>query len=463
MQKNPIWQALLEDAEQRHAIVQRASAAELFPNMTELHLMQANRKAPSSEPQHHPSAKGGWPAETQGRLQVPQGVTQAARGTGAGRAGARGSRGGRQGGRERLPGGAGRAHVSNSAVGSAQTQQQAGSQQTSALADAQGSFAGSVQQQHLTPAQHAIQQGKLRQQQERQQQQQQQKQQDQPVSSQAPQLQLLQTQQQQQQQQQPLVQRVTGQAATPHSGSGMQGVQQSHRDTAYSGGAPRDPRQMPISQNVGGLQAGTSQSLARPQGPRPAGSSGMMHQHSSSQLAADPRLKLGQVGLQHPQAAPGDDANAVRRSQLPDGEILLQHSGAAPVRESGTRPAMPAIPGAPGQQAFHDHSVFGVDWLHVGYQQQRGVDAPRRSPRQLQEDSVEVGSLRQQGNLPIPPHFMHVAQPEEFGRVLQGQGSYPVMPIAAQVVQDMPPSTNNVSSMLSEHASQVPQWTNKRR
>ena len=54
LQKNPVWQALLDDAEARHAIVRNASAAELFPNMTELHLMQANRHPPSPEPQPNP-------------------------------------------------------------------------------------------------------------------------------------------------------------------------------------------------------------------------------------------------------------------------------------------------------------------------------------------------------------------------------------------------------------------------
>ena len=170
LQKNPVWQALLNDAEDRGAIVRNANAAELFPNMTELHLMQANRKAPAPEPQHHPPARGAQPAGTQGRTQEPMGVSQAARGPGAGRGRARGGRGGRQGGPGRLPGGPGRGHVNNSAAGPGQIQQQqAGSQQT--LAGIQGNFAANVQQKRLTPAQQAIQQGKLQQQQKQHQQQ----------------------------------------------------------------------------------------------------------------------------------------------------------------------------------------------------------------------------------------------------------------------------------------------------
>ncbi|KAL3156802.1 hypothetical protein ABBQ38_001073 [Trebouxia sp. C0009 RCD-2024] len=271
LKKNPVWQALLDDAEGRHAIVQNASAAELFPDMTELHLMQANRKAPSAEPQQRPPATAGRLPDREGRPQQPMGVSQAARVAGAGRGGARG---GRQEGHGRLPEGV---------AGSAYMQQPAGLQQNHAMAaDAPGVFASSIQQhqqQQLTPAQQAIRQGKLQQQQQKNQQQQKQQQQNQQqqqyqqhdqhasVQSRPPQQQQQQQQQQQhqqQQRQQPHVQRgLTGPAAAPQSASGMQGVQHPHWDTRYSEAPPRDPRQTPMGL---GLQAGSHQVLSGPSG-----------------------------------------------------------------------------------------------------------------------------------------------------------------------------------------------------
>ena len=337
LQKNPIWQALLDDAEHRGAVVRNANAAELFPNMTELHLMQANRKAPAIEPQQQPPAQRS-PAGTQGQTQDLRGVSQAARGAGAGRGGARGGRGWRQGGPGGLPAAPGQGHVNNNVAGPAQVQQ---------LPDTQGNFAASVRQDCLTPAQQAIQQGKLQQQQQQQQQQRQQQRQQQQRQQQ--QQQQRQQQQQQQQQQQPLGQRgLADQSAGQQSGSSMQGVQHSHWDTSYSGGVPnQDPRQMPIGPSPGGVQAGMGQHPNRPPGPRPADphpSFGLAHQNSSSQLAAVPGF--GHHAGQHAPAA-GDTF----AGQMSDGKVMLQYPGAAPLREHDARPAMPAIPGASGQQA----------------------------------------------------------------------------------------------------------------
>lgn len=106
---------------------------------------------------------------------------------------------------------------------------------------------------------------------------------------------------------------------------------------------------MPIGQTPGGVQAGVGQHPNRPPGPRPAdphSSFGLAHQNSSSQLAADPVPGSGQHAVQH--AAAAGDTFA---GQVSDGEVMIQYLGAAPLREHGARPAMPAIPGASGQQA----------------------------------------------------------------------------------------------------------------
>ena len=455
LQKNPVWQALLDDADNRGTIVRNANAAELFPNMTELHLMQANRKAPASDLQHHSPAKGG-PAGTQGQTQEPKGAIQATRGVREGRGGARG---GARGGPGRLLEGPGRGHSIHSAAGAVQIQQQAGSQQT--LPGTQGSFAAYVQQEHLTPAQQAIQQGKLRQQQQQQQNDQQYQQHDQPVSAhQRPQQQQA---QQAQQQQQPVGQRgLADEAAGQQPGFSMQGVQHSHWDNSYSGGATnRDPRQMPISQSHTGLQAGASQSLRRPPGPRPAGwcpSFGLAPQNSRSQLAAGPMPSLGHHAVQHASAA--GDAFA---GQVSDGPIMSQYSDAAPISKHGARPAMPAIPGASGWQATHDHSMSGLNQSHADQQEQGGVDAPRQAQglTQLQGDSIALGSLSQTNAISTSPHAMHVAQAGDPGRALQG--SDVVMPIAAYAAQDMRLGRNIIPSRHSETTSQIPQWTNNRR
>ena len=444
LQKNPVWQALLDDAEERGAVVRDANAAELFPNMTELHLMQANRKAPASGPLQDPSIKGTLPAGIQAAgIQGPEqdlnGVSQAARGAGAGRGGARGGRAWRQGGPGRLPGVPAQGPVNNNAAGPAQIQQQ---QQT--LPSTQGSFAANVHQDHLTPARQAIQQGKLQQQQHH----------DQPVSAQHQQM-LPQQQQQQLFRQGP----VTDQAAAQQTGSSMQGVQHSHWDTSYSGGAPyRDPRQMPIDQSHTGLQAGAIQGLNRPPGPRPAGTQPLFdlaHQDRANPLTADPVLGLGVHAVQHASAA-GDTF----AGQVPNGTNMLQYPGAAPPREHHARSAMPAIPGASGQQAIHGHSMFGVD---VDQQEHGGVDAPRQGqgPTQLQEDSIALGSLRQTNAISTSPHATNMVQAGDPGRALKGSDF--VVPIAAQVAQDLRPGRNNIWSRHGEATSQVPQWTNNRR
>ena len=106
LQKNPVWQALLDDAEARHAIVRNASAAELFLNMTELHLMQANRHPPSPEPQTQPPHLQG-PLQQQVLPQVgPRRGTAAGRGQGfPGRVPGRGGRVGQHMGRGQQLGG----------------------------------------------------------------------------------------------------------------------------------------------------------------------------------------------------------------------------------------------------------------------------------------------------------------------------------------------------------------------
>lgn len=50
LQASPVWKALIDDAEARGSIVHNATAAELFPDMTELVLMQANRAASPEQP-----------------------------------------------------------------------------------------------------------------------------------------------------------------------------------------------------------------------------------------------------------------------------------------------------------------------------------------------------------------------------------------------------------------------------
>ena len=433
---------MLDDAEERGGIVSNANAAELFPDMTELHLMQANRKAPSTDPQRHQApAQGGQPAGPQGLTQEPVGVTQAGRGAGAGRFGARGGRGGRQGGRGRLPGAPARGHVNIGATGPAQVQQH------QSLPGLQGNFAANGLQKRLTPAQQAIQQGKLQQQQHF-------RQQDQPVSAQYPQQQQGQLTQQQQQEEEG----VAGQAAAQQPGSNMQGVQHSHWDTSYSAGAPtRDPRQMPISQSTGGLQAGASPNLNRPLAPRPVDphpSSALVHHNSTSQPVADPRLRSGHHALQQASAAPGEDTFAGRRSQVSDSEVLLQYPGAAPKREYAARPAMPAIPGVPGQQAPYDHNAYAVDHLQVGNQQLGDVDASRQGqdPRRPQHSSLAVGSSGQQLDWSASPHGAHVVQAGDPGGV-----------VAAEVVQDMCLGRNDIAFRHTESTSAVPAWTNNRR
>ena len=116
---------------------------------------------------------------------------------------------------------------------------------------------------------------------------------------------------------------------------------------------------------------------------------------------------LGRHAVQHASAA--GDAFA---GQMSDDAIMLQYPDAAPISKHGARPAMPAIPGASGWQAAHDHSMFGGNQSHAGQQEQGGIDAPRQGqgPTQLQGDSVALGNLSQTNAISTSPHAMHVAQ-----------------------------------------------------
>ena len=302
MQASPVWAALIDDAEQRGTVVHNASAAELFPNMTELHLMQANRRTATPEP--HPPAVDGVPQGEFGHPSTVQGVNDRGRGGPQGgrrgrgpwrggremdgvRGGPQGQRGGRDGisesrrGPEPTQGGHHGGHmeanagqaiahgvVDNAQHALPQTSGQAMLQSDSYPDPRVAAAQPDLRKSQLTSAQLAIQQGKLQQQLERQQQQPQlhSSQQQQPTQAhmhplpqqQEPQHQQSQQQQQQwqpqqqrwQQQQQQEVGRGPGHqvpATAPHvqAQQAMQGFQHAHWDHAYSGTGPRDPRQAP--------------------------------------------------------------------------------------------------------------------------------------------------------------------------------------------------------------------------
>ncbi|KAL0032313.1 hypothetical protein WJX79_004546 [Trebouxia sp. C0005] len=87
LKASPVWQALIDDAEQRGTIVKDATAEKLFPDMTELLLMQANRRSPTPEPHPlalervpqdarvDPQALNGVPVQAEGHLRHARGGT----------------------------------------------------------------------------------------------------------------------------------------------------------------------------------------------------------------------------------------------------------------------------------------------------------------------------------------------------------------------------------------------------
>ncbi|KAL0034221.1 hypothetical protein WJX77_004006 [Trebouxia sp. C0004] len=268
LKASPVWQALIDDAEQRGTIVKDATAEKLFPDMTELLLMQANKRSPAPEP--HPAALDRLPQEARVDPQVVHGITAqvvghgphkgrapmgggmggAQRGTGgqagddAGRGASQRSQGVHHGGQRGPHMGQAISHVMDDSV--EHMMHAPAGQRVAPAKEVTACVQSDPRQGHLTPAQFAIQQGKLQQQMEQQQQ-------------------LSQSQQQQQQQQL---------------------AQHSQWDSAYPDAVPRDPRQAPGIDGTGSV----SSSWQAAQGQQP----GWLH----SQYLAEARPGFGHEDAQ---------------------------------------------------------------------------------------------------------------------------------------------------------------------
>ena len=444
--------------------------------------MQANRKPPSPEPQVPGLKRALHPSQDPSL--GSQGVNSVAKG--GGRTGMRGGRGGRQGVRGMTFGPSGRGHVHGGM--SRQAQQKAGPQQNHVMASAQGGVSTSLQQQqqqqqqHITPAQRAIQQGKLQQQLDRKQQlPPQQVQQRQPFSSHRQQQQQqsgLQQQQhqqpQQQQQQQPqqqqgllrhpqsMQQQQQQQPLNVSADSSMQGVQHSHWDTAYSGGPPRDPRQMPIGHNFSGRpgQVGSSHTSGGFNTQQPGRALPKTHQTD-----LDPLFEPHAAGIQQPNIAPsvdsqnGSRASASRGDQIKGADVLLQYPGAAQMGNRQSFSPMPAIPALSGQHDVNHHAfsradrmTFSQPGIHMGH----AAAVTRQGERRPSVNHTAADARAQMYDHPDSFPVEVTRAPIDPRRSLQ-TGSHSGGAMATQSTRSFD------SSQLDNASPHKPGWANNRR
>lgn len=506
-----------------------ASAEKLFPDMTELLLMQANRRPPT--PESHRPALDGLPQEACGNPQTatagveggtegPEwGMGRPHRGGGfllgrgpmhGDRGRAAGGRGGREGadvggrmGPHRRRGDRGEGHVGQGGShGVAQNLQQIVHQETGpemVQTDVQNSLlARTVQadprQAQLTPAQRAIQQGKLQQQLERQHQQQhqQQPQSGHPQQQHLPQVSHL-------QQQQPHM----GQSQHPqqHSTHSMSQQQQQHaqmqpptheRPFQQQSGVEVSQHQASLSAfqqpSMHGVQHGQwdsdcSQAAARNRemnAPSPPQSS----QHPSwlhSQYPADARPRQEHMGADSVAAeseAPHLGHQGTAANQHPerhhDGGVAaastVTGNGMAPQARSqlyhvgevhASQAAMPEMPMIPTRTALGTRGRQH----HDGQDQPHGLHATQYTAAQAAEPAqggfghapVDLVALPRQTGYPLSQTVGGPKDPRRVHRV-PSEESRPVVAQSAHTAH-----LGRHGLQHSAETPQVPEWTNNRR
>jgi len=505
---------LIDDAEQRGTIVKDATAGKLFPDMAELLLMQANRKSPTSEP--HPAALDRVPQEARvdpwvmngvtaqvigrpqvgghggvggphkGRSPMDGGMEGAQRGTGgragenAGRGASQPSQGGRHGGQRDPHVGQG---ISHGMADNAEHMMHAPVGQTLAPPkEVAPSVQSDPRQARLTPAQFAIQQGKLQQQMERQQQlsQSQQQQQQQQLA------QLGHSQQQNRaqmqavplhqlsshQQQQPEVRLSTSQAsagAPQAQQAGMQGVQHAQWVSAYPDAVPRDPRQAPGNDGTGnassswqahqGQQAGWLHSQY-PAEARPG------FGHEDVQLSAAHRGPIDPSGShvigssQQPVTFPCAHHEAGAANAIGGNDAVLQselappHMGGRPARPA----AMPEMPAIPSRNAHHMSGRH--DYMELDQQRRVHMTQTLQTPMYAGQD-IDFVAVPWQKGARRDAALSHAVGSAKDPRGMHKTQSNGFAPAVAQLASSTHLGRNGLQH--SAETPQVPQWTNNRR
>ena len=480
-------------------MVKHATAEKLFPDMTELLLMQANRRSPTPEP--HPAAlegvpqearvdpqeRNGVPAQVVGRPQVgghgphrgraPMGggMGGAQRGTGgragddAGRGASQTSQGGHHGGQNGPHMGQGISHVMNDSV--EHMMHAPAGQRLQPAKEVAPSVQSDPRQARLTPAQFAIQQGKLQQQLERQQQlsQQQQQQQQQLAQLRHPQQQnsaqmqavpLHQLSPYQQQQHEVRVSTHQASGSAPQAQAGMQGVQHSQWDTAYLDAVPRDPRQA-----LGNSSTGTAWQADQCQQPGwlhsqyPAASRPGFDHEDAQPLAAhmSPNDPSGSHVMESSQQ-PVSFSHAHHEAGAMRIDIAPPHMGGGHARPA----AMPEMPVIPSRNAHHvssRHDHMEID-QHGGVHMAQNMQSPMYAGQDL-DDAVDLVAVPRQKGPRRDPALSHASGSAKDPRRMHRTQSNDFAPAVAQLASPTHLGRNGLQH--SAETPQVPQWTNNRR
>ena len=488
-----------------------ATAEKLFPDMTELLLMQANRRSPTPEP--HPTALDGVPQEARVDPQVMNGVTAqvvgrpqvGGHGPHKGRAPMDGVMGGGQrgrGGRAGDDAGRGASQTSQGGHHGVHRGPQEGKRVSHVMADnaehmihapvgqrvaPHNDFAPFVQsdprQACLTPAQFAIQQGKLQQQMDRQQQlsqSQQQQQQQQLAQLRHPQQQnnaqlqaapMHQLSSHQQRQHEVRISSHQASASAPQAQqAGMQGVHHSPWDTAYLDAASRDPQQAP-----GNSGTGTASSWQADQGQQPGwlrsqypaeARPGFGHEDAQPSAAHRGPNDLSEGSFGHVMESSQQAVSFPHAHHEPGaiGNGMFLQSGLAPPHVGGghARPAeapqMPAIPSRNSHNVSSRHDYVEID-------QQCGVQMAqnRQNPMyagQVINDAVDLAAVPRQKGPQRDPALSNALGSAKDPRRMQTQ-SKAFAPAVAQSASPTHLGRNGLQH--SAETPQVPQWTNNRR
>ena len=483
-----------------------ATAEKLFPDMTELLLMQANRRSPTLEP--HPTAldgvpqqagvdpqvMNGVPAQVVGRPQVrghgphrgsaPMGggVGGAQRGTGgragddAGRGASQTSQGGHHRGQNGPHMGHGISHVMNDSI--EHTIHAPVGQRVAPPKEVAPSVQSDPRQARLTPAQFAIQQGKLQHQMERQLNPSQQQQQQQLAQLRHPQQQNnaqmqgvheLSSHQQQQQHEVRVSSHQASASAPQAQQAGMQGVQHSQWDSAFPDAVPRDPRQAPGNSGTGiassswqadqGQQPGWLHSRyrveARPgfghQDAQPSAAHRGPHDPSGSHVMESSQQPVNFPHVHH-------EAGAMRNDAFVQSGLAPSHMGGGHARPAAM-PEMPAIPSGNAHHVSSRHDHMEIDQqcgLHMAQNRQSPMYAG-----QVVDDAVDLVAVPRQKGSRRDPALSHASGSAKDPRRMHRTQSNGFAPAAPQLASPTHLGRNGLQH--SAETPQVPQWTNNRR
>lgn len=479
VQASPVWQALIDDAEQRGLIVRDASAAELFPDMAELHLMQANRRPPTPEPQplvldRAPNEEIQGPtANTEGGTGAVVGVRgMPLRGRGAphmGRGGRADHDGGHRGGRWGTHVGPSVVHglPDNLQHDSAQSYSQVSRPMEALPRPLNDLVQFDSRQQQLTPAQLAIQQGKLQQQLERQQQQQA----DQHLPQQHSQMPPLQQQRLQYERQD------YGQASGEMPCDALQRMQGTQHEQAYSSNTPRDPRQAYVCTPPDGRGAPSSSQAAHSQNPiwlHSQGPAADTPQHNLSAAAvAGISTQSGNFDTESSERAGHDHHlhthsrdRALRGCLDPQDESHSRGLNGLHARQDSTV-EMPAIPPRVAHPAWVSHSGAGSQHDAAQHRMRGAAQSPRHVSQHRDPALLDVVPVsRRTGH-----HYSAVSSDQQvptpadprkgLRNSLQEQGDDFAGPPVVQLG-----SSKHLGRYPLQHTAETPEvplWTNNRR